>query len=76
MTSVSSPLSLTASAPTIIVCIHVPHLVHSDVPLWKLMPKGERDEVGVEKSGGACMFIPSIFYITKLLCCFELCLNF
>jgi hypothetical protein len=74
MTSVSSPPSLIASAPTIIVCIRAPHLVHSDVPLWKFMPEGGRNEVGL-KLGELAYFIMSMFYITKLLCCFELCLN-
>jgi hypothetical protein len=33
-------------------------------------------KLGMEKSGEACIFILSMFYITKLLFCFELCLNF
>jgi uncharacterized membrane-anchored protein YhcB (DUF1043 family) len=45
-------------------------------PLWKLMPKGREKKLGMEKSGWACIFISSTFYITKLLCCFEPCLNF
>ena len=73
MISVSSPLSLKASAPTTTVCIRVPHLVHSDTPLWKLKPKGERNEemkLGWQLGGARmwtfehlhCIFIMSMSY--------------
>jgi hypothetical protein len=62
MTSVSSPQSLAASAPTITICIRVPHLVRSDIPLWKLTPKGERNEVGDEEIRGS-LHIYSIYVL-------------
>jgi hypothetical protein len=76
MTSVSSLPSLIVSAPTTIVCIRVLHLMHSDAPLWKLMPKGERNEVGDGNQGELwkftfehlhCISILSMSYIAKLL---------
>jgi hypothetical protein len=62
MTSVSSALSLIASAPIITVCIRVPRLVHSEVPLWKLMPKGERNEVGDGEIRGS-LLIYSVYVL-------------
>jgi hypothetical protein len=60
---VSSPTSLTASAPTTTVCIRVPHLVCSDTPLWKLIPKGERNKDGIRGKmaiGGSSQWRPSM----------------
>jgi hypothetical protein len=53
-------------------------------PLWKLMPKGERSDDSRgrlrnedSRFRGSLLHIyaTSVFYATKLLCYFELCLN-
>jgi hypothetical protein len=73
MTSISSPPSLTTLALNTTVCIHVPHLVRSDTPLWKLMPKGERNEDGKMAIRGSShvdfrTFTLHIYYVYVLLC--------
>jgi hypothetical protein len=50
-----------------------PHLVRSDAPLWKLMPKGERNEDGKMEIRGSShvdfrTFTLHIYYVYVLLC--------
>jgi hypothetical protein len=82
MTSASSPPSLIALILKTITCVCILHLVRSEAPpLWKLMPKGERNEYDNQGSLHVdirTMFIMSMFYYVLYywvdeLSYFELC---
>jgi hypothetical protein len=68
MTSASSPPSLIALILKTITCVRILHLVRSEAPpLWKLMPKGERNEYD-NQGELACGHSDYVYYVYVLLC--------